>query len=159
MRRHACVFSSGLLSLCSCQLPSVADSVTQRLYAQVVLGRYLRHPNVARCPGAIVHLSTYQPRWPEPQMPGVPSMATECAQYGSLLSFVKANPNCDLVSLVGTHRQCCDSFAEASTQLYNAARGLAYVHSLGFYHSDVKQVRQGLCVPRMRSMLAGQRGC
>lgn len=59
---------------------------------------------------------------------------------GELRSYVKENPQANLISLVSQLLPTWDG-ASSSSQLLGVAEGLAYLHSCNVIHGDLKGVR------------------
>jgi serine/threonine protein kinase len=130
---------------------------SQRFYAHILLNKYLVHPNIMACYGAMTHVHTVL--FVDPNEQGKPSMVMPLAPYPTLLKFVEAQPGYDRLKLVRiptTHVP--GHLLTFGLQLRGVGRGLGFLHSLGIVHSDVKQVRPCYkTAQRTLTLCAGQR--
>ena len=87
--------------------------------------KHLVHPNIVPFKG--LTLDPFQ-------------LVSEWMPNGELRHYVKNNPDIDLLSLVGIFYRL-QRHPHPSPQILGIAQGLAYLHSKGMVHGDLKGVR------------------
>jgi hypothetical protein len=68
-------------------------------------------------------------------------MISEWMDHGNINEFVKNYTGVNRIQLVSDYAMSCGDWRDRFIQLFDAASGLEYMHSLHMVHGDLKGVR------------------
>lgn len=112
------------IHIISCSI-TISLRILKLFCKEAVVWKHLVHPNIVPFKG--LTLDPFQ-------------LVSEWMPNGELRHYVKNNPDIDLLSLVGIFYRL-QRHPHPSPQILGIAQGLAYLHSKGMVHGDLKGVR------------------